>query len=62
MSVVDGYIGEVLDEIEKLGIADNSIVMVMGDNGPMTQDPFASGYKLPEISTNSYCHPLLSPA
>ena len=44
MSAVDGYIGEVLDEIEKLGIADNTIVMVMGDNGPMKQDLPASGY------------------
>ncbi len=44
MSLVDQYIGEVLDEIEKLGIADNTIVMVMGDNGPMKQDLPASGY------------------
>ncbi len=38
MAVVDGYIGEVLDEIKKLGIEDNTIVMVMGDNGPMKQE------------------------
>ncbi len=44
MNVVDGYIGEVLDEITKLGIEDNTIVMVMGDNGPMKQDLPASGY------------------
>ena len=44
MAVVDGYIGELLDEIEKLGIADNTIVMVMGDNGPMKQEIPSSGY------------------
>ena len=44
MKVVDGYIGEVLAEIDKLGIADNTIVMVMGDNGPMKQEIPGSGY------------------
>ncbi len=44
MQVVDGYIGEVLKEIEALGIADNTIVMVMGDNGPMKQEIPGSGY------------------
>ena len=38
MAVVDTYIGEVLAEIDRLGIADNTIVMVMGDNGPMKQE------------------------
>ncbi len=45
MALVDSYIGEVLDEIEKLGISDNTIVVVMGDNGPMKQEMAASsGY------------------
>ena len=44
MAVVDGYIGEVLDEIDKLGVADNTIVVIMGDNGPMKQEIPASGY------------------
>ena len=44
MALVDQYIGEVLEEIDRLGIADNTIVMVMGDNGPMKQDQPASGY------------------
>lgn len=44
MQVVDGYIGEVLDEIKKLGIEDSTIVVVMGDNGPMKQEIPASGY------------------
>ncbi len=34
---VDGWIGEILDKIEELGIADNTIVVVMGDNGPFMQ-------------------------
>jgi arylsulfatase A-like enzyme len=38
MNLVDTYIGELLDEIDRLGISDNTIVMVMGDNGPMKQE------------------------
>ena len=33
MQVVDGYIGELLAELEKLGVAENTVVFVMGDNG-----------------------------
>jgi arylsulfatase len=44
MAVVDGYIGALLEEIENLGVADNTIVLVMGDNGPMKQEIPASGY------------------
>ncbi len=44
MALVDQYVGEILDEIEKLGIQDNTLVVVMGDNGPMKQDLPASGY------------------
>ena len=44
MAVVDGYIGDILAEIEKLGIADNTLVVLMGDNGPMKQDIPISGY------------------
>ncbi len=44
MAVVDGYIGELLAEIKKLGIENNTIVFVMGDNGPMKQEIPASGY------------------
>ncbi len=40
---VDGWIGEILDEIDRLGIADNTIVMVMGDNGPFMQYVDKSG-------------------
>ena len=34
---VDLWIGQILDEIDRLGIADNTIVVVMGDNGPFMQ-------------------------
>ncbi len=44
MAVVDRYIGEILDEINKLGIDNNTLVMVMGDNGPMKQEIPTSGY------------------
>ncbi len=38
---VDEWIGQIMDKIDALGIADNTIVVVMGDNGPFMQ--FASG-------------------
>ena len=38
MQIVDRYVGEVLDEIKKLGLEENTIVMVMGDNDPMKQE------------------------
>jgi arylsulfatase len=34
---VDGWIGEILGRVEELGIADNTIVVVMGDNGPFME-------------------------
>jgi arylsulfatase len=34
---IDGWIGEIVDEIGRLGIADNTIIAVMGDNGPFMQ-------------------------
>jgi arylsulfatase len=34
---VDEWIGQILDEVDRLGIAENTIVMVMGDNGTMIQ-------------------------
>jgi arylsulfatase len=34
---VDGWIGEIVAELDQLGIADNTIVVVMGDNGPFMQ-------------------------
>ncbi len=35
--MVDSWIGEILAKIDELGIAENTIVIVMGDNGPFTQ-------------------------
>ena len=34
---VDSWIGEILAKIDDLGIAENTIVVVMGDNGPFMQ-------------------------
>ena len=44
MSVVDDYVGELLEEIDRLGIADNTLVVLMGDNGVMYQEMGTSGY------------------
>ena len=44
MALTDQYIGEILGEINKLGIEDNTLVVIMGDNGPMKQDLGWSGY------------------
>jgi len=40
---VDAWIGEILDKIDDLGIAGNTIVVVMGDNGPFMQYTDKSG-------------------
>ena len=34
---VDQWIGEIVAEVDRLGIADDTIIMVMGDNGPFMQ-------------------------
>lgn len=34
---MDKWIGQILDEVEKLGIAENTVIVVMGDNGPFMQ-------------------------
>jgi arylsulfatase len=34
---VDQWVGEIVKEVDKLGIAENTIIMVMGDNGPFMQ-------------------------
>jgi arylsulfatase len=31
---VDEWIGEIVNEVDKLGIAENTIIVLMGDNGP----------------------------
>ncbi len=44
MKQLDGWIGEILDEMDKLGVADNTIVIVMGDNGHFTKYSPGSGF------------------
>jgi arylsulfatase len=38
---LDRHIGEILDELEKQGISENTLVVAMADNGPMTEAPMA---------------------
>ena len=40
MQQLDGWVGDILDELDTLGIADNTLVVLMGDNGP-----FLAGYQ-----------------
>jgi arylsulfatase len=44
MKLVDKWIGELMDEMNELGIADNTLVIVMGDNGHFTKYSPQSGY------------------
>lgn len=44
MKLVDQWIGEMMAEMDELGIADNTIVIVMGDNGHFTKYSPQSGY------------------
>lgn len=34
---MDEWVGQILNEVENLGIAENTVVVVMGDNGPFMQ-------------------------
>jgi arylsulfatase len=36
---VDAFIGQVMEELTSLGIAENTLVVVMADNGPMVHNP-----------------------
>ena len=36
---VDAQIGRILDAVEELGIAENTLLIIMADNGPMTHNP-----------------------
>jgi arylsulfatase len=36
---VDAFIGQVMDELNKLDIAENTLLIAMADNGPMVHDP-----------------------
>lgn len=44
MKQLDGWVGEILDEMDNLGIADNTIVILMGDNGHFTKYSPGSGF------------------
>ncbi len=44
MKQLDGWIGEILDELDSLGIADSTLVVVMGDNGHFTKYSPGSGF------------------
>ena len=44
MKLVDQWIGEMMAGLETLGIADNTLVIVMGDNGHFTKYSPQSGY------------------
>ena len=36
---LDDYIGTLMEELDKLGIAENTLFIAMADNGPMVHDP-----------------------
>ncbi len=44
MKQLDGWIGDILNEMDTLGVADNTIVIIMGDNGHFTKYSPQSGY------------------
>jgi arylsulfatase len=44
MKLVDQWIGELMDEMDNLGIAENTLVIIMGDNGHFTKYSPQSGY------------------
>jgi arylsulfatase len=44
MAEEDEAIGDILQEVDRLGLTDNTIVMLMGDNGPMRQALGRSGF------------------
>lgn len=44
MKQLDGWIGEILDEVDNLGIAANTLVVIMGDNGHFTKYSPGSGF------------------
>ncbi len=36
---IDPFIGQVMDKLKELGIAENTLLVAMADNGPMTHNP-----------------------
>lgn len=39
MQALDSFVGELRQELEKLGIAENTLIVAMADNGPMVHSP-----------------------
>jgi len=39
MQVLDAFVGELMKELKTLGIAENTLVVAMADNGPMVHSP-----------------------
>jgi arylsulfatase len=44
MKLLDTWIGDIMNEMDKLGIVDNTILVVMGDNGHFTKYSPQSGF------------------
>jgi arylsulfatase len=44
MKLLDEWIGEIMTEMDKLGVTDNTIVVIMGDNGHFTKYSPQSGF------------------
>lgn len=44
MKLLDAWFGDMFEEMEKLGIADNTVVVLMGDNGHFTKYSPQSGF------------------
>ena len=44
MAELDTWIGDLLNEVENLGIAENTIIVIMGDNGAMKQALGKTGF------------------
>ena len=44
MKQLDAWIGDLMDEVDRLGIGDNTIVVIMGDNGHFTKYSPGSGF------------------
>ncbi len=44
MKLLDEWIGQIMSEMDELGVADNTIVIIMGDNGHFTKYSPQSGF------------------
>lgn len=41
--IVDPFIGQIVTKLKELGIAENTLIVAMADNGPMSHDPPPAG-------------------